>query len=433
MSANQQSHISDPAQGQPEQGSEAIASLQKVAYTDLPAGLAPSHIQEKDIERNEQTKQDAQAGPQSQTVLYLAYGSNLSAETFLGRRNIRPLSQQNVVVPALSLSFNLPGIPYIEPCFANTRFRNSSPSSHSPTPSSTLSSSSSPPPPPTSLPGPSLPGAPEKSPLLEPPTHSQRHRPEYHKDRWHKGLVGVVYKVTRTDYAKIIATEGAGSSYKDILIDCYPLPQGVDIVPETPDTVPFKAHTLFCGHLPQTLAAIATGAATGTAATTREPKMAAEKSETAVISTMPLERPDGSYAQPSARYLKLIMDGAEEHSFPLEYKEYLADIRAYTITSKRQTFGKFIFVGVWAPPLLFILLCNRLFSDRRGRAPAWLVKTTDALFGTLWTSYDFVFRRMFGDGERTDYPDERLKQSSSSFGRLSRCSTEEKKTISEMV
>src|SRR5271154_3155403 len=60
---------------------------------------------------------------ESQTVLYLGYGSNLGAETFRGKRNIKPLSQVNVVVPELSLTFDLPGIPYSEPCIGNVRYR----------------------------------------------------------------------------------------------------------------------------------------------------------------------------------------------------------------------------------------------------------------------------------------------------------------------
>ncbi|KAK6362900.1 hypothetical protein TWF730_000352 [Orbilia blumenaviensis] len=58
-----------------------------------------------------------------ENVKYLAYGSNLSAETFLGRRGIKPLSQVKVRVPSLTLSFNLAGIPYKEPRFANVRPR----------------------------------------------------------------------------------------------------------------------------------------------------------------------------------------------------------------------------------------------------------------------------------------------------------------------
>jgi hypothetical protein len=136
------------------------------------------------------------AEEKQKTVLYLAYGSNLCNETFRGVRGIKPLSQINVVVPSLRLTFDLPGIPYTEPCFGNSAARD-----------------------------------PESS-------------AEYHKNRWQKGMVGCVYEVTLSDYAHIIVTEGGGASYEDILVDCYPLSDG-DIVPSIPTTPAFKAHTLF--------------------------------------------------------------------------------------------------------------------------------------------------------------------------------------------
>ncbi|KAF7188174.1 Gamma-glutamyl cyclotransferase aclK [Pseudocercospora fuligena] len=129
-----------------------------------------------------------EAPSKDETVLYLAYGSNLCKETFRGKRGIKPLSQINVQVPELRLTFDLPGIPYVEPCFANSAKRNLEKD---------------------------VIGAErrcakdEKSPLLE---DSSRRR-----DNWHKGMIGVVYEVTAADYAHIIATEGGGSSYKDIL------------------------------------------------------------------------------------------------------------------------------------------------------------------------------------------------------------------------
>jgi len=70
-----------------------------------------------------------------------------------------------VLAPSLKLTFDLPGISYLEPCFANTRYRKQSKTN------------------------------------------------DYHKDRWHKGLVGVVYEVIKVDYATIIATEGGSSGY----------------------------------------------------------------------------------------------------------------------------------------------------------------------------------------------------------------------------
>ena len=122
---------------------------------------------------------------QPSTVFYLAYGSNLSSETFQGVRGIHPISQTNVVVPELVMTFDLAGLPYLEPCFANTRYRTES------TPTS------------SSYPDPPSPSDPEKAGSWD-----------YHKTRWHKGLVGVVYEVTPADYFHIIATEGGGASYQ---------------------------------------------------------------------------------------------------------------------------------------------------------------------------------------------------------------------------
>ena len=279
------------------------------------------------------------------TVLYLAYGSNLSAETFQGRRAIRPLSQVNVVVPELVMTFDLAGLPYIEPCFANTKYR------HASTPASIS----------------------EKSHLLPERT------PKYHKNRWKKGLVGVVYEVTKEDYAHIIATEGGGASYQDVLVDCYALPSDEDIVPEFPTSQPFRAHTLYSPILP--------------------PGETPEKGGR-------FSRPDSNYAQASARYLKLITDGADEHALPGEYKDYLHQIRPYTITTRKQRLGAWILSIIWLPLISAIFGLSGIFGDENGQAPAWLVAIAAALFRGMWTSYDGFFLQLFGDGERTYYEDE---------------------------
>lgn len=261
----------------------------------------------------------SQYQPSSSTVLYLGYGSNLSAETFLGKRNIKPLSQVNVVVPSISLVFDLPGIPYTEPCFANSRYRE------------------------------------EKDVQTT----------DYHKDRWHKGLVGVVYEVTKEDYAHIIATEGGGSGYQDVVVDCYTLTSDPKTkVPLNPEGTLAKAHTL--------LAPVAG------------------------------RRSDPSYAQPSARYLKLITDGAAEHSLPYEYQDFLHQIRSYHTTTTKQRLGSFIFLSLWSPILFFIFQGpSRVFLRPDGTYPPWFARLARAIFTACWGSYDDFFKPMFGDGERT--------------------------------
>ena len=282
------------------------------------------------------------AKEKGKTVLYLAYGSNLCNETFRGVRGIKPLSQVNVLVPSLRLTFDLAGIPYAEPCFANSARR--------------------------------IPDAPLPSPS----------EPHYHKDRWQKGLVGVVYEVTLADYAHIIATEGGGASYHDILIDCHVLPFA-DTVPSTPTTAPFKAHTLFA------------------------PTVRPDEARTSDR----ISRPDPSYAQPSARYLKLITDGATECELPAEYQVYLHNIRPYTITTRKQAAGKALFTAIWMPFILMIFAMSKRLQDDKGRAPKWFAKLAAMIFAGMWLSYDGVFRGTFGDGERTigDEMDFRVEES----------------------
>jgi hypothetical protein len=286
------------------------------------------------------------------TMFYLAYGSNLSNETFRGNRGIKPLSQVNVQVPSLRLTFDLPGLPYAEPCFANTGCRdpkNDPPQDH-------------------------------RNPALNEkrePSEGQNREEKYRKNRWHKGLVGVVYEVTPEDYAHIIATEGGGSSYHDILVECHPFGSSdpTQPVPQNPTTPSFHAHTLFAP-------AVAPG---------EEPPKDGGR----------FQRPDTSYAQASARYLKLLTDGAAECGLPYEYQDYLHAIHPYTVTTQKQRMGQFIFTSLWQPFIILIFALGRQFADENGILPAWLKLLTAAIFKSVWISYDNMFKPLFGDGERS--------------------------------
>lgn len=307
--------ISAPAKSIPE-------DVRRASLTEEPLG-STSLLTESAVVAN---------APVKDTVLYLAYGSNLCAETFRGVRGIKPVSQVNVLVPELELCFDLAGIPYNEPCFANTRLR-----------------------------------------TVKPPWTAADH----HQAQWQKGLVGVVYEVTKADYAKIIATEGGGTSYQDILVFCFEIPRGTNIIRPIPTTPPFKAHTLFSPSLPPTKPG--------------EPSKPIGRPA----------RPDPDYAQPSARYLKLITDGAAEHSMPLEYRNYLMRLSPYTITSKKQKLGQAIFALMWGPIIFIIIGLGKLFADENGKVPTWLGLMSNFVFAGAWMGYDMIFKPVFGDGERT--------------------------------
>lgn len=356
-------------------GGEAAAALQEIADVDLPTHLGRrsspvvlptiSEAKRKQSLNPEAFHQTNGSAEPIDTVLYLAYGSNLCAETFRGKRGIRPLAAVNVVVPELRLTFDLPGLPYTEPCFGNVAWKEL----------------------PKEVERRSREWNGEEAPLLD-----RERAPRFHKDRWKKGLVGVVYEVTQKDYATIIATEGGGTAYRDILVTCYVLPDAAT-VPDQPTTAAFKAHTLCAPH-PLPL----------------DRELVAQPTP----SRPPRTR---SYAQPSARYLKLITDGASEHHLPAEYQAYLHQIRPYTITEFRQRIGQLVFLAIWGPILMTLHLGHRLFDDKRGKSPRWFAAFAGALFIVVWASYDNFFKNLFGDGERTvgQDTDDRFDNSSNSF------------------
>ncbi|KAJ5493433.1 hypothetical protein N7539_002179 [Penicillium diatomitis] len=347
------------------------------------------HLSEKVAEQQEGGHALTGTSAEGETVLYLAYGSNLASQTFRGMRGIKPLSEIPVLIPELRLTFDLPGIPYAEPCFAGTQYRDpdlpnsTEPQSHHDNTSSDIEDDF----------------VSEKAPLLVRTQEMQM--AEASRNRWHKPLIGVVYEVTLADYAKIIATEGGGRGYRDVVINCHPFAEGfkpTDPVPDHPDTLPFKAHTL--------LSPSADDARKKTEAAKRGQSSAAvctaSSSNTSIFSDFgPHMRPDPEYAQPSARYLNLLVTGAAEHDLPVTYREYLSQIHTYSITTVRQKIGKAVFVGLWGPPILTLLAFSKRFAGPDGRSPSWLVNLSNILFAAMWFTYDYFFKPVFGEGERT--------------------------------
>jgi hypothetical protein len=337
---------------------------------------------------------EPQAPARPRTILYLAYGSNLSAEVFLGRRAIRPLSAVNVSAPSLRLVFDLPGIPYAEPCFANTALRK--------------------------LPGgppklppdiPDLPDLPDPPPFKPPHSRGGLKRNPAGDPVWDDGLIGVVYEVTPEDFAKIFKTEGGGASYQEILVPCIPLPPTVGVpekppIPELPK--PFIARTLYAPRLPD-LPDDDTRDSDKTRSRDDDGDHGDEPDEPAPPGPpswfrkllLPVRRPDPEYAQPSARYLKLITDGAREHDLPGDYQAYLEALQPYTMSTRRQRIGRILFLAFWAPVFLLGFLGGQLLADEEGKTPTWMAATMTVIFNLVWMSYDAVAKPLFGEGERT--------------------------------
>ncbi|KAH6691504.1 hypothetical protein F5X68DRAFT_201996, partial [Plectosphaerella plurivora] len=339
------------------------------------------------------------------SVLYLAYGSNLCAETLLGVREIRPISRIAVSAPTLDLVFDLPGVPYLEPCFANSAVRKELPK---------------------------LPDPP-KIPPFDPPVvrHDADGLPVGEDGtKWTKGLIGVVYEVTPEDYDTILATEGNGASYKDILVPCFAIPPRMS-VPEKPPIElpkPFFVHTLFAPSIPDELP--------GDPDKPKDPKDMAEppKDDARKWYWRFLKHPYRApgYAQPSSRYLTLIRNGAKENELPEDYQAFLATLQPYTINSWRQSIGRLLFLV----PFLIIAFIARNFSGgaKTKKIPAWITIAVSVLFNLVWMGYDAVLKPLFGDGEHTqkDEDDEgtRVLGSSRRKGWLGQhCTDEEKRGL----
>ncbi|KAI1462026.1 hypothetical protein F4805DRAFT_191526 [Annulohypoxylon moriforme] len=321
------------------------------------------------------------------TVLYLAYGANLS-QTVLDRDDVIPISQINVSAPAFDLAFDLPGIPYWEPCFSNV------------TPRKIPKPPIDPPKPPFDPPKPPF-DPPSKSakypglllPSLPPSVPS-----------WDKGLYGVVYEITRDDYRKIVKAEGGGSAYQDILTPVLGLPPPLGIpekppIPELPK--PFIAHTLYAPRLPSLKSPGDSddNGSHGKDGDDDDDDPRNKKWWQRLL--LPVRRP-GGYAQPSARYLHLIRHGAHEHYLPDDYQRYLAQLQNYKITTWRQEVGRWLLLLVWLPWFALILLLGFFLADKKdGKVPVWLGATSAVITNLVWKSYDVVFKPLFGDGERT--------------------------------
>ena len=176
---------------------------------------------------------------------------------------------------------------------------------------------------------PKIPGNPLDPQLPDLPPHHLSQR------KWDGGLIGVVYELTEEDYETVIRTEGGGMSYKDVLVACLPIPPTKISVPEKPPIPeiprPFLAHTLYCPYIP----------------VDKLPDDPEHRGWWYKL-LLPQQRPVPDGAQASARYLKLIKDGAAEHDLPHEYQAWLHSLQPYTVTTTGQKNRKILLHRLYA-------------------------------------------------------------------------------------
>ncbi|KAJ6445343.1 cytochrome P450 monooxygenase monooxygenase [Purpureocillium lavendulum] len=102
---------------------------------------------------------------------------------------------------------------------------------------------------------------------------------------------------------------------------------------------------------------------------------------------------------PSARYLGLLIDGAEEHDLPVSYRYYLASLPSYTKSlSPVEAFGARVFLGLWMPIITWTMKRIKTAarhtesgrSDSRAGVFVWLLFNAHPKKTIITTSFSFV-------------------------------------------
>lgn len=282
-----------------------------------------------------------------------------------------------MLVEGLELTFDLPGMPYLEPRFANCRFAAGR--------SDSISFEK------------------DGEKWKEEKSNAEKSQersvdPVVLNGPWTgKGaLIGVIYLVSPKDFARVIATEGGGSAYKLVAVE------GRVLAPET--RVQDDKHYRSMSSMEVTGEVVRAYTLLAPASRTRQ-----------------------TPGEPSSRYLSLIKEGAEgksestfldptltydsffshycihpESSLPATYQSYLASLTPYSPKSLRQKLGRVLIVSTWIPVIAVLVILGIVLADADGHFPAWINSSQETLSRAMWDNYDKVWLKRFGDGERSE-------------------------------
>lgn len=56
---------------------------------------------------------------------------------------------------------------------------------------------------------------------------------------------------------------------------------------------------------------------------------------------------------------------------------------------------------LWAPMIILVFGSSKLLAGKNGKVPKWMGTVMVLMFKMVWGTYDGVFKRVFGEGERT--------------------------------
>ncbi|KAH8172385.1 hypothetical protein LIA77_06640 [Sarocladium implicatum] len=249
-------------------------------------------------------------------VWYFAYGSNM-APSVIARRGIKPLAARCAQIKTHVLVFDVFGVPYSEPAMAGIRLR------------------------PTGHIGPAV--------------------------------CGVAYLLSGLDYARLKKSEGAGTGYRDVILEAEIMDSGrsFDQSQDWESRPPIDA-----------AAALAAANA---------PKDGSLRVVT-LMARYPFEPP----RLPSRRYMNLLIDGSLQSGLPQEYTAYLEKLPAYTrpkLSWLHEMLAIRVFLGFWMPILTFVM---RHVKERAEMHPNAASATVNIMFRSMWLYHDAIHRNVWG-------------------------------------
>ncbi|GJJ77687.1 hypothetical protein EMPS_10046 [Entomortierella parvispora] len=276
--------------------------------------------------------------PAPGTIWHLSYGSNMCPSVLSGRRKIKPIESRPVIVPGYWLSFDIGGLPFVEPCYASIL-------------------------------------------KMDPARMHQRIYAQFVHDRTKFGqefvwdethpeksyppvLQGVVHRISEYDWQKIIQSEGGWG---------HDVPTGYDQIDV--DCRVYEPHS--------------------SAAST-----AGEHISAKVLIARPLSIK--TQCQPSARYKNLLTSGAAHHGLDPAYQRYLSSIVPYECAGSRSRLARSVFMVFNLPMILaFYILVRRNVGkpiEKHTQPPYWLAWYFDRSFRFSNVAHDYVIAPLFGSG-----------------------------------
>ncbi|KAL4783357.1 hypothetical protein BJX76DRAFT_348666 [Aspergillus varians] len=164
---------------------------------------------------------------------------------------------------------------------------------------------------------------------------------------------GVAYLLTPDDYRRLVLSEGAGVGYDEIMVDAGVLDSAGVVQSEI------------------------------------------------LVHTLKAKYPWRPNRAASARYMGLILEGAQEFNLPETYQTFLKSLPVYRpAQTYRSHVGSWCFLVFWRRAIRMLARLTKVSTNERGHCPKWLGGVIVTVYRCMWGWHDQIHSRIWtrGDG-----------------------------------